>query len=167
MMTINQIGMQTPQQAIRSTKGQKRTQVQPAFEDANPLGEADAVRVQSRGSGCLERESTDGIMSQQERIEFLQNKDGQFAPQGLTAQTLVILDLINDQLNGIITNDKFCMSRTGRLKLSWWRLPLRARTVVSNEVESPCEGNNRQCCPQEETNEETTMDCSASDGGVS
>ncbi len=70
MMTINQIGMQTPQQAIRSNKGQKRTQVQPAFEDANPLGEADAVRVQSRGSGCLERQSTDGIMGQQEGIEF-------------------------------------------------------------------------------------------------
>src|SRR6266571_789586 len=99
MMTINQIGMQTPQQAIRSNKSQKRTQVQPAFEDSNPLGEADAVRVQSRGSGCLERESTHGIMGQQEGIEFLQNKDGQFAPQGLTAQTLVILDLINGQLN--------------------------------------------------------------------
>ena len=166
MMTINQIGMQTPQQAIRSSKGQKRTQVQSAFEDSDPLGEADAVRVQSRGSGCLERESTDGIMSQQERIEFLQNKDGQFAPQGLTTQTLVILDLINDQLNGIIINNKFCMSRTGRLKLSWWRLPLRARAEVSNEVESSCEGNTRHCCPQEETHEETTMDGSASDSGV-
>lgn len=98
-MTINQIGIQMPQQAIHSNKGQKRTQVQSAFEDSNPLGEADGVRVQSRGIGCLECKSTDGIMGQQERIEFLQNEDWQFAPQGLTAQTLVILDLINDQLD--------------------------------------------------------------------
>jgi hypothetical protein len=27
--------------------------------------------------------------------------------------------------NGLITNDKFCMVRTGKLKLSHWRLPLK------------------------------------------
>src|SRR5215218_1260224 len=29
--------------------------------------------------------------------------------------------------DGLITNDKFCLSRFGQLKLSWWRLPLRLR----------------------------------------
>ena len=29
--------------------------------------------------------------------------------------------------DGLITNDKFCLSRFRQLKLSWWRLPLRLR----------------------------------------
>ena len=29
--------------------------------------------------------------------------------------------------NGMITNDKFCMTRQGRLRLSWWRRPIRLR----------------------------------------
>jgi hypothetical protein len=29
--------------------------------------------------------------------------------------------------NGLITNDKFCLIRTGRLALSWWHRPLRLR----------------------------------------
>ncbi len=52
-------------------------------------------------------------------------------------ETLVIV------LNGTITNDKFCMSRSARLRLSWWRLPLHARAQVAGEVESPSEGNIR------------------------
>ena len=35
--------------------------------------------------------------------------------------------LTKDLFNGIITNDKFCLSRTGQLKLNWWRRPLRLR----------------------------------------
>ena len=29
--------------------------------------------------------------------------------------------------NGLITNDKFCLTRTGELDLTWWRRPLRLR----------------------------------------
>jgi hypothetical protein len=29
--------------------------------------------------------------------------------------------------NGLITNDKFCMTRTGQLRLNHWRRPLRLR----------------------------------------
>ena len=36
-----------------------------------------------------------------------------------------LLDPAEEQLNGLITNDKFCLSRTGRLTLTWWRYPLR------------------------------------------
>jgi hypothetical protein len=29
--------------------------------------------------------------------------------------------------NGLITNDKFCLTRKGQLQLTWWRRPLRLR----------------------------------------
>ena len=32
-----------------------------------------------------------------------------------------------EHLNGLITNDKFCISRHSELDLSWWRRPLRLR----------------------------------------
>jgi len=37
------------------------------------------------------------------------------------------LQVRKQRLNGLITNDKFCLIRTGRLALSWWRRPLRLR----------------------------------------
>jgi hypothetical protein len=33
-------------------------------------------------------------------------------------------------LNGMITNDKFCLTRWGALELSWWRRPLRLRNAA-------------------------------------
>jgi len=39
--------------------------------------------------------------------------------------------------NGIITNDKFCMSRSVRLKLTWWRRPLHSRTAKAGEIVYP------------------------------
>jgi hypothetical protein len=50
-------------------------------------------------------------------------------------------------LNGLITNDKFCMTRTGQLRLNHWRRPLRLRTsdteqmVYSASEESECGGS--------------------------
>jgi hypothetical protein len=66
------------------------------------------------------------------------------------------------QFNGLITNDKFCMSRTARLQLSWWRLPRSARQTSSEGVQSPVEENVREYLPQQETYEETTMEHSTS-----
>src|SRR3954468_5984034 len=37
------------------------------------------------------------------------------------------LESREEALDGLITNDKFCLSRLGRLTLSWWRYPLRRR----------------------------------------
>jgi hypothetical protein len=46
--------------------------------------------------------------------------------------------------NGLITNDKFCMVRTGQLYLSHWRRPLRLRTPEpEQEVFSPSEKSDR------------------------
>jgi hypothetical protein len=33
-------------------------------------------------------------------------------------------------INGMITNDKFCLTRRGALGLSWWRRPLRLRNAA-------------------------------------
>ena len=65
-------------------------------------------------------------------------------------------------LNGTITNDKFCMSRMGRLHLTWWRLPLRARIPVTNQIEYPTDVNEMKCCHQEGTHEETEVQHPAS-----
>jgi hypothetical protein len=64
--------------------------------------------------------------------------------------------------NGLITNDKFCMSRTARLQLSHWRLPRSARQTSRAGVESPVTGNTEEYLPQQEAYEETRMERSAS-----
>jgi hypothetical protein len=59
-------------------------------------------------------------------------------PHGFLAPVLGATDLVLPQsqarfelpvhqLNGMITNDKFCCTRWGQLQLSWWRRPLRLR----------------------------------------
>src|SRR5262245_20698930 len=35
-------------------------------------------------------------------------------------------------LDGVVTNDKFCWTRFGRLSLSFWRRPLRLRAVAAS-----------------------------------
>lgn len=65
------------------------------------------------------------------------------------------------QLNGLITNDKFCMSRTARLQLSWWRLPRSVRQANSEGVQYPVEENIREHLPQQEIYEKTRMESSA------
>lgn len=63
--------------------------------------------------------------------------------------------------NGLITNDKFCMSRTARLQLSYWRMPRSARHTSGEGVQSPVEENCREYLPQQETYEKTTMERSS------
>lgn len=38
-----------------------------------------------------------------------------------------LLGVTEIELNGIITNDKFCLSRYSELQLTWWRRPMRLR----------------------------------------
>jgi hypothetical protein len=38
-----------------------------------------------------------------------------------------LFEPIDAALNGLFTNDKFCLSRFGQLSLTWWRYPLRLR----------------------------------------
>ena len=44
--------------------------------------------------------------------------------EGLLAEAVGVL-------NGTVTSDKFCVSRYGRLRLTWWRRPLRRRQGVA------------------------------------
>lgn len=53
--------------------------------------------------------------------------DGVFGAAMEIRQTQQALDDREGVFNGLITNDKFCLIRTGRLALSWWRRPLRLR----------------------------------------
>jgi hypothetical protein len=86
-------------------------------------------------------------------------------PAGETAHLVVVQAQIFARLqillNGLITNDKFCMSRTARLQLSHWRLPRSARQSSSQEVQSPVEEHVREYLPQQETYEKTTMESSS------
>jgi hypothetical protein len=81
---------------------------------------------------------------------------------GLAAAPLVqqglMLPQLKEQFNGTITNDKFCMSRTARLQLSYWRLPRSARQTSNQGVQSSVEENFRKYLPQQETYEKTTME---------
>ena len=56
-----------------------------------------------------------------------------------------LLGTQRDLLNGLIINDKFCMVRTGKLKLNHWRRPLQLRDGREKEYSAhrgkECRGN--------------------------
>src|SRR5437016_1469903 len=86
-----------------------------------------------------------GRLPNEQQTQGNRGQHRQQFPEGLHALQIALLhaaaglECLVEILNGTITNDKFCMSRTGRLQLSWWRLPLRAREAVSKEVKYPSE----------------------------
>jgi hypothetical protein len=43
--------------------------------------------------------------------------------------------------DGLIINDKFCFSRLGRLRLSWWRRTLRLRNQEPRQCDTLLEEN--------------------------
>jgi hypothetical protein len=65
-------------------------------------------------------------------------------------------------LNGIITNDKFCMSRAGRLQLSWWRLPRSLRLPAAPQTIYPTERHEGEVESQEDRYEGTGVSHPAS-----
>ena len=54
-------------------------------------------------------------------------QDRQVRPLALSLYAQMLTHFVKGDFNGLITNDKFCLSRTGRLTLSWSRRPLRCR----------------------------------------
>jgi hypothetical protein len=64
--------------------------------------------------------------------------------------------------DGLITNDKFCFSRWGRLRLSWWRRPLRLRSAEPQRCGTLLEGNSHPG-----GDNEAGMDSSQTDGSAS
>jgi len=65
-------------------------------------------------------------------------------------------------LNGIITNDKFCMSRAGRLQLRWWRLPRSLRLPAPPQTVYPTERHEGEVESQEDRYEGTGVSHPAS-----
>lgn len=56
----------------------------------------------------------------------------------------VVFGLLEAVLNGLFTNDKFCLSRFGQLTLTWWHYPLRLRGVRADlQTASPGEEAHR------------------------
>jgi hypothetical protein len=47
----------------------------------------------------------------------------------------IVFQVAEHFFNGLITNDKFCMVRTGKLRLSHWRLPLKRRIGTAEQKE--------------------------------
>jgi len=39
----------------------------------------------------------------------------------------IVFEIAEHFFNGLITNDKFCLTRRCQLELTWWRRPLRLR----------------------------------------
>src|SRR5262249_47985053 len=59
-------------------------------------------------------------------------------------EVMTVLELVEDLLNGVITNDKFCLTRQGHLQLTWWRFPLRRRgEAARRDVAAPVEAAQR------------------------
>jgi hypothetical protein len=78
-----------------------------------------------------------------------------------------VLELIEDGLNGLITNDKFCWSRPGQLRLSWPHYPLALRASTARRTNAP-----RASLPPSEHahgggSHETPLASAAYDTGVS
>ena len=107
--------------------------------------------MQTQGLQHLSQDESD--------TELLEDQRELAAPPTVQAQE--VFEGQEGQFNGLITNDKFCMSRTARLQLSHWRLPRSARQTSRAGVKSPVTGNTEEYLPQQETHEETTMDRSA------
>jgi hypothetical protein len=63
----------------------------------------------------------------QTREQGPEAKDGSGTHQLVVITAQEVFAVFEEDLNGIITNDKFCMSRMAELQLSWWRRPLRLR----------------------------------------
>src|SRR6266581_5809117 len=122
---------------------------------AHDLGQLDqaALRVvpgEEHDQPVLEQQSD------QLRIQLTQHAPRVAGPPLVDAS--VRLPQFVEQLNGTITNDKFCLSRMGRLHLSWWRLPRSSHAPVKTETRYPSDVNEMHCCHQEGTHEETSMD---------
>jgi len=64
-------------------------------------------------------------------------QDGQVRPLPLGLNAQVFSDFTESHFNGLITNDKFCLSRTARLTLTWSRRPLRLRDQSTGEPVYP------------------------------
>ena len=81
-------------------------------------------QLTERIEGTVEQGQQEGIDQGDHQHQFETVMPG---PEPRAFQSQFGFGKAEGHLNGIITNDKFCMSRMAELQLSWWRRPLRLR----------------------------------------
>ena len=86
-------------------------------------------RVASRSRGGRFEDPGAPVLDHQDRQDLGEEPT---ARQGLAVRRQGVeieqrFPAFEHEFNGLITNDKFCLSRTGRLTLTWWRRALRLR----------------------------------------
>src|SRR6266536_904292 len=96
-----------------------------AADHAKAAYEREAVGVVAGLVGGLADQRPDGVVGQQQTPRLLFDQLGCFRAEDLGPPAQVGLDLVDGGLDGLITNGKFCCTRRVRLRLTWWRRPLR------------------------------------------
>jgi hypothetical protein len=119
-------------------------------------------RKQDRRRGCINRAGGTSLRTNPSQVGCCQHDQRHVpVPSKQTTNFVMIqahiFGVFKVFFNGTITNDKFCMSRIGRLHLSWWRLPRRARLPVPQQTVYPSETNELERCSQEDTHEKTEV----------
>jgi hypothetical protein len=75
---------------------QASSQQQTIGDHFDGVGQTDAIRV---NAGCFAHQDTQGIMPQEQGVEFLQDRDGALAGQGPLGNALMVFELIDHQLD--------------------------------------------------------------------
>ena len=88
-------------------------------------GHRDLGRVHAGPAGDLHVQGLKDLSNDHDGPHLLHDDGGLARPEEV--QVKVRLDQIEGHFNGIITNDKFCLTRWAELELSWWRRSLRLR----------------------------------------
>jgi len=120
---------------LAQTGADKHGQAPQALGLRHPLpkrGTAVLVRIKLKLELPLKFALKDGVVwgSTQETVDHGDQGDVSFhgaeVPQLILVKPFGLAFFVID-FNGLITNDKFCLSRQGELQLTWWRRPLRLR----------------------------------------
>ncbi len=82
-----------------------------------------------------------GDQREQPQQSWRGTQDSQVRPLALGLDAQVGADFMERDLNGLITNDKFCLCRFGQLTLSWSRRPLRLRETDDGKAAYPPKEN--------------------------
>ena len=125
-----------PRPDFRQIAGMRANGPTPRKSRVRPAWISPAVRVpggrQGAGSGEARNAGRVGV-GQHLAERIARGQDRHPAHQHLARllpgvlEPPAVLHSGEEWLDGLITNDKFCLVRTGRLALSWWRYPLRRR----------------------------------------
>src|SRR5690348_7776672 len=90
--------------------------------------------------------------------------DGLRRPLALRLDAQMFAHLAVGDLNGLITNDKFCYARQAHLTLSWWRKPLQDRKSADRTSTAKSCGGDDEARVAETTGVDRTPRCATALG---